>query len=521
MSLNSTSLAPAVGSSVLNVQFTPAAQNVPRKILVAGTHLSSSPGVAEGIPVQVFSSADAGSQFGFGSMIERLVYQAFLGGNGVPVFVLPQAEPGGASAAGGSVDFTGSAGVQAGTLYLFVANNLVSVNLMLGMTPTAIALAVVAACAANKMLHASALVDGVIPGKVDFTSKSAGPWGNGITLAFNLQYGQTLPAGVVAAVTAMSGGAGVPVLATALNNLGIGDNGNEAYYTDMVHGYGQDSTTLNAIQAYVGDGNSATGLYAATVARPFRALTGDTGAGSTGLTNLITLANGRLTDLANGVVAVPGSMSHPSEIAALAIGEMAAIAQNAVAQNYLGIVLVGIDPGIQANRWTSLYDNRNTAVSEGISPTLVVNGVVTLQSMVTFYRPANVPVTSNGYRSMRNIAIIQNMLYNVWLNFAQQKWQGCSIVADCSNVTSSADRVKARDINSVIGDLIALAYGFQGKAWIYEAAFTISQLKLPGAVTIRAGGLGFNSILPVIFSGECGIIDNQVQFDISLAAITG
>jgi phage tail sheath gpL-like len=77
MSLNSTSLAPAVGSSVTNVQFVPAAQNVPRKILVAGTHLSSITDAAEGIPVQVFSSADAGSQFGLGSMIERLVYRAF------------------------------------------------------------------------------------------------------------------------------------------------------------------------------------------------------------------------------------------------------------------------------------------------------------------------------------------------------------------------------------------------------------------------------------------------------------
>jgi hypothetical protein len=226
----------------------------------------------------------------------------------------------------------------------------------------------------------------------------------------------------------------------------------------------------------------------------------------------------RKTDRANGVIAVPGSYSHPSEIAAQLAGVMARINPDRVAQPYLGLPLVGIHPGATADRWTNDYDNRDLAVKSGISPTRVNSGVVYVQNVCTFYRPDNVPVSSNGYRSMRNIAIIQNMLYNVRLNFEQEKWQGVSIVADVTRV-SGIDREKARDVDSVIDDLVALAGSFESKAWIFEAAFTISRLKQAGAVAIRAGGLGFDSVLSVVFSGEGGIFDTVTEFDTSLAVL--
>jgi phage tail sheath gpL-like len=386
-------------------------------------------------------------------------------------------------------------------------------------TPAQIATAVIAAITADKTLPVTAAVDGAIAGKVIITAKSKGPFGNGITLDFNLGYGQALPTGVVAAVTAMSAGAGVPVMATALAALGTGDDANEAYFTDVVHGYGSDTTTLDAISAYVGAGNDFTGLYSKTVARPFRALFGDTAAGSGGLAALVAIADARKLDRANGVLVVPGSANHPAEIAAQAIGHMARTNQDVVAQGFAGIPMIGVHTGDKADRWTSQYDNRDTAVKGGISTTQVRNGVVTLQNIVTFYRPDSVPVTSNGYRSMRNIAIVQNMLYNVGLNFMQEKWQGVLIVADTSRVTNTLDRQKARDTGSVIDDLVALVRSFEAHGWIFEAAFTINKLKQLGAVTIRPGATGFDNILSVIFSGEGGILDTTVEFDTSLAVL--
>lgn len=517
--LNATSLAPAVGASVRNVQFSSEAQNLPRKILVIGTHDPAKTSVAPEVPVQVLSAEDAGSQFGFGSMIHRLVTQAFIGGMGVPVYVLPQAEVGGASAAAGSIDFTGSSGVAAGTLYIYVANQPVTCTVSAAMTAGQIATAVAAAITADKTLPVSAAVDGSIAGKVNLTAKSKGTWGNFISVDLNLGYGQSTPVGVTAVVIDMVTGAGVPVIANALNALGTGDDANEAYFTDVVHGYGQDSTTLAAISTYVGAGNDFTGLYSKTVARPFRCLTGDTVAGSTGLTNLIALSGNRKLDRANGIVPVPGSASHPSEIAAQCVGHMARINQEIAAQSFNGIYLIGIDPGVKSDRWTKDYDNRDTAIKSGISTTRVRNGQVVIDSLITFYRPDNVPVASNGYRSMRNISIIQNMLANIRVNFDQEKWQGISIVSDTNRVSNTTDRQKARDIDCVKDDLVALARAFEAKAWIYDAGFTINRLKRADAVTIRSGGLGFDSILSVIFSGEGGILDTIVEFDTSLAVL--
>jgi hypothetical protein len=92
-------------------------------------------------------------------------------------------------------------------------------------------------------------------------------------------------------------------------------------------------------------------------------------------------------------------------------------------------------------------------------------------------------------------------------------------VADTTRVTNTTDRQKARDVDSVIDDLVALARSFESHAWIYEAAFTIGKLKEAGAVSIRAGGLGFDNVLSVIFSGEGGILDTTVEFDTSLAVL--
>lgn len=517
--INPTSLAAAVGVGVKNTQFQSEASNLPRKILVAATYDPAKTAVVPLVPVQVLSPEDTGDRFGFGSMAHRLVLQAFLGGAGVPVFVLPQAEAGAAVVAAGSVDFTTSTGVASGTIYLYVAGIAVPVTIPAAATPTAIALLLVAAITANKLLPVTAAVDGVAPGKVNVTAKSKGPWGNRISLTVNIGLNQTLPVGVVCTVTSMTAGAGIPVMATALAALGTGDDANEGGFTDFVHGYGQDTTTLDALSAYVGAGNDFTGLYSKTIGRPFRSLSGDVATGSAGLAALIVISDARKLDRTNGIVSVPGSASHPAEIAAQTIGHMARINQERVAQHYLGVSLIDIHTGAKVDRWNSDYDNRDTAVKSGISPVRIQNGVVVLQNVVSFYRPDNVPVASNGYRSMRNIAIIQNLLANIRQNFEQEKWQGISIVANVTNVTNTNDRMKCRDIDAVRNDLILLANSFAGHGWLYEAAFTIRKLNEAGAITIRPGGLGFDNVLSVIFSGEGNILNTEVQFDTSLAVL--
>jgi len=519
MPLTSNSLAAAVGSSVQNAQFQPAAQNVPRKILIIGTYDPLKLTIVDETPVQVFSPEDAGDKFGFGYMVHRLAVQAFKGSNGIETFIQPQSEAGGAVAAAGEIDYTGSTGILAGTIYLYIAGIAVPIAVTAAMTIEQLADATVAAITANKDLPVTA-VKVAITFEVTITAKSKGPWGNDISIEFNLGVQQELPAGVITTVTEMASGAGIPSMQDALDGLGTGDDANEAFFTGGVHGYGQDTTTLDAISTYVGEGNDFVGLYSKTVGRPFRVLTGDVAAGTGGLTALQAIADARKLDRANGIIAVPGSQNHPSEIAALAIGIMERINQDRAAQSYIDLLLSGIWPGAKADRWTSQYDNRDIAVKGGISPTKIKSDDVFMQNVVTFYRPDSVPVESNGYRSMRNISILQNIIDNVRRNFAAEKWQGISIVANVSAVGNTLDRQKARDVSAVIDDLVALTKDFEDHAWIFEAAFTIDQLKIPGAVTIRPGAIGFDNILSVILSGEGGILDTVTQFDTSIAVLT-
>lgn len=516
MGLGVNSLAAAVGSTAKNVQFVTAALNLPRKIAIVGTYDSGKTAVVEDVPVRIFSGADAGDKFGFGYMAHRLAQRVFDGSDGVEAWVVPQAEGLGSVVATGNVDFAGSASVLAGSLPLYIAGDSVPVSLASGVTPQQIATLVVAAITANRDLPVTAEVDGVVDTQVNFTSKTAGPWGNEITIRFGLR-GESLPSGVVAVVTPMSAGSGNPDIQGALNGLGTGDDANLQFFTELVHGYGLDTTVLDAISDYVGAGNEFIGLYAKTVGRPFRSLNGNTEADTTGLTNLIALTDNRKLDRASGVVAVPGSASHPAEIAALTIGHMARINNDRAGQHYIGIPLYTVDAGERADWWTSDYDNRDLAVKSGISPTRVASGIVLLQNVVSFYRPDSVPVSSNGYRSMRNIAIVQNIIENIRINFVREAWQGISIVADIRKVSDVVDRQKARDTDAVINDLVALAKLFESKAWLYTADFTVDGLREPGAVTIRPGLTGFDGRIPVILSGEGAILDMVTEFDISIA----
>jgi phage tail sheath gpL-like len=513
MALSQSSREAVVGASVDNVIFQPTAEVLPRKILVIGTYDEATyTTVTENVPQLATSPEDVGSKTGFGFMLHRLVKQAYAGSNGIELWWVAQPEDGAAVVATGTITYVGTI-TEAGTIYLYVAGIAVPVTVATGDDATAIATATVAAITANDDLPVTATS---ALGVVTVTSKAKGPWGNSISLTFNWGFQEEFPAGLTSAtVVDMASGAGIPDIDDALNGLGTGDDANEDHFTDVVHGYLQDSATLNKVSVYNGVGDTFSGLYSKTVARPFRSLVGDVAAGSSGLSNLVSLGDGRKTDRTNGVIAVPGSPNHPAEVAALAIGIMANINNNRAEQNYIGQILTGVIPGAVADRWTSLYDNRDTAVKAGASPTTIDGGAVIMSSTMSFYHPDSVPASSNGYANMRNISIVQNMLFNVQANFSSENWQGVSLVSDTARVTNIVDRQKARDLEAVKDDLIALANSFEQKAWIYTAAYTIENI----SVQIRTLNNGFDAIMPVILSISGEILDTTIEFDTSIAVL--
>ena len=518
----------ATAASVTNQQFQPAAAVLARKGLIIGTYLPAKTGITNYTPAQVQSPTDAGNTYGFGSMIHRMVTAFFAGmataGNQIPVYVSPDSETNisGATAATGTLTITVSSPLG-GTYALYIDN--ISYATVIPATPTPTPTSIAAAIVATIALDPNCPVTAAaVAGVITFTAKSKGLWGNFITLALNLGATDASVSGVTSVFVAMSSGAGTNSvsIAAALAALGSNDGANAAGFTDIVHGYHQDQLVITAIGTYCGLGNTAGGLYAPTVHKPFRCLQGDTVAGSTGFTNLQALSLTNNQDRCNGIVWAPGSMTHPEEIAANAMGYMASINSIRAEQMYVGAILAGVDPGnvaaAAATRLTDIKTNRTLAVASGISPTQAQGGYLTLLNVITFYAPANVPATSNGYREMRNISVLQNILYNVWLNFAQPKWQGCSIVKDTKAVTNTTSRQKARSLDDIRDDWIALVTGFYGNAWIYSTDMPLAALAstTAPAITIRPAGDGFTSQVPMILSGIGNVLDNGVTFDIAI-----
>lgn len=516
--VDQTSQATIVGVGLKNVQFTPSANNLPRKLLLIGTYdETNKTEIVENQPYLVTSKEDVGDRFGFGFMLYRLAKWSFLGGLGVETWVIPQKENVAAAFASGTITVTATS-ADAGTLHLYIAGEYVPVQVADGNDGDAIATSINAAINADNTLPVTSTVALNV---VTVDANSGGDWGDHINLSLNWGFGQETPSGITSIVFVQpTGGSGLPDIQDALDALGLDDEQNGPYFTDLIHGYMQDSTTLDALAEWNGLGNDFVGNYAKTVARPLRALGGDTAPGSSGLSSLITLGDGRKQDRTSGIIAAPGSPNHPQEIAALGLGIAARINNNRVSEHYNGKILTGVIPGDPADRWTASYSSRDTALKSGISSTKTEDSTLVMQDLATFYHPDNVPDDSNGYAAQVNIAKIENISNSVRLEFQQEKWQGIFIVEDIAKVTSTVDKEKSRDVKAVENAIVALAQAWESRGWIYTAAFTIDKIKTGNYVQIRAGGTGFDITIPIILSGVGRIYNTEVHFDTSLTILT-
>lgn len=514
--INSNSIAAGNFVGVKNEQFAVAANAIPQKNIIIGTYDDTTyTGITPNVPFRVYSAEEVGAKTGFGFMLHRLAKAAFKGGV-VETWVIPQEEiDSDFVKAAGSINFTGTTGVVAGVLAIYIAGEVVTITTTKDMTASAIVTALVAKINADVNMPVTATAN---TATLELESKSGGDWGNDISIKISLASTDKTPAGITAVITAMTGGAGTPDIQDALDALGTGDGQNEENFTNLIHGYGYDTATLDKISTYNGLGNDYVGNYAKECARPFRSLTGDTTTGTGGLSAALVIGAARKeTDRTNGIICIPGSQSHPQEIAAQAVGKIAFINTTLPQVGAIDIALDGIWPGAIADRWTSDYDNRDTAVKGGISTTFVKNGIVYMQNIVTFYHPASVAIESNSFRQFKNISIKQNILANWRANFEREKWKGIFIVSDASKVTDPDAKAKARDVESVKDDVIALIDAFYKLGWIFDTTFSKSNF----TVTLRAGLTGFDIYCPFIPSGEGGIVNTDLAFDTSIAILTG
>jgi hypothetical protein len=253
--------------------------------------------------------------------------------------------------------------------------------------------------------------------------------------------------------------------------------------------------------------------------RPFRSLVGNV-ATTTALADLITFADARKTDRTNGVIAVPGSYTHPCEIAAAAGGVVETRNIDVPNKSYNRQPLYGVMAGPASTRWTDTYTDRDTAVKAGISPTVIVDSNVCLTNVMSFYRPADIPETSRFFATFENISLCQNILSSsqTWWNV--DEWQNYGIVADASNVTDRYGAGYVKDIQSVIANWAAYLRDLESKGWIFESEYSIDQLKEAGAVAIRSGSLsGFDTTLKIVAPQIGSVTNYTIYADTSIAVL--
>jgi phage tail sheath gpL-like len=225
-----------------------------QRSLLLGQMLSSGTALA-GIGVISAGLGDARTAFGAGSQLALAVerYRAIdLTGE---LWVLPMADASGSAAATGSIVITGPA-TAPGVIPLYL--NGFNINVAVNSGDTATTIAANMTTDINNYVTAGGNTIGITAtsssGTVTLTAANKGSLGNTFTINLSFmgtangegQPGTTNVPGVGATISAFSGGTTDPTVATALANL-------PDQPFDFIHTPYSDTTTLNAIQAFLGD----------------------------------------------------------------------------------------------------------------------------------------------------------------------------------------------------------------------------------------------------------------------------
>jgi len=188
--------------------------------------------------VKVVSADDVGNKAGFGSHAHRIALQippaVFLQGGGVYWFPVP--EDGAASAADETITIVGTA-TSAGTLFILVGSDLLSVGIPKGSTETEIAAAIATAITADQNLPVSAVS---ALGVATLTAKFKGTAGNQIKLVLNpggeVQENKA-PAGITVALENadgyLDGGSTDPSVESVFFDGSGNDKLGDEWYTDF------------------------------------------------------------------------------------------------------------------------------------------------------------------------------------------------------------------------------------------------------------------------------------------------
>lgn len=204
-------LVPGTFVKISNVRAAGTFQVAPLRTIIIGQRLSTGT-TAKEILTQIFSVEDAQARAGLGSMVAEMAAHWFLNNNIDEIYFIGLDDDGGATQGTQLITVAGPA-TAAGTMFLHINGDLISVGVANGDTADEIAAAINTELARFPQL---AITAGAVTNVVTLTARNGGTVGNTIDVRFNINEDQSFPQGVTAPVTTGVTGATDPDLDLAI-----------------------------------------------------------------------------------------------------------------------------------------------------------------------------------------------------------------------------------------------------------------------------------------------------------------
>jgi phage tail sheath gpL-like len=385
--------------------------------------------------LQVTSALQVAQTYGFGSPL-HLAAKQLLPENGdglgtIPLTVYPLADDVAGVAAVG--DITPSGAQTETASYVIRVNNIDSQPFTINPGDAVTAIIAAALAAVNAVLDMPVVAsDGTT--KLDLTAKWKGASGNDLNISV---IGSTT-AGTSFAITQPTGGATNPDVDPALAQVG---NVWETLFVNCLEI--ADIATLGKYTTF------GEGRWGSLVRKPCVVFTGNT---ATTVTAAIAVSDTRKTDRVNAQLVAPGSLDLPFVVAARQVARIAVVANSNPPQDYGSQNATGLVPGADGDQWT--YADRDQAVKAGSSTVTVEDGVINIGDVVTFYHPDGDPIPA--YRFVVDIVKLQNIIFNLDLEFATAKWDGSPLIPDDQptvNPTAKKPKTAVAAVSAILDSL--------------------------------------------------------------------
>lgn len=319
--------------------------------------------------------------------------------------------------------------------------------------------------------------------KVNFVSGWKGASANAIDIRVD---GPT-DGGITWAYTVPTGGSVNPTVDDALTQVG---NVWESMVLNALNI--SDTTALDTFQTW------GEGRWSPIVKKPAVVFTG---ADVTTVASAIAIPDARKTDKINSQLVAPGSRNLPFVIAARQLARIARLANNNPPHDYALQKATGLVPGADGIQWD--LEARAQAVKGGSSTVEIIDGVVNLSNIVTFYHPTG--EEPPAYRYVVDIVKLQNVIYNVNLAFEQAEWAGAPLVPDNQLVTNPTAK-KPKMAKAVMGGIL------QNLGLLAILSDPTTAAKNTSATIDTSNPKRLNIRSPIQLAGNTNIVDASIEW---------